>query len=338
MNIYDPFQDFTFDTRTCFLSGEALEQGATFIPVVPEWIMEQYGLAERPIQMLDERVATYQQLQLPCSPQVAARIHQMDEAVRQAFTEGYDKTAFLDPQLLFQWIAKLVYGMIYNEIQAGVRQQAMVGEPLNFSQVLVHKFKNLHLMLQSLILPVQFDGLTPFSLKVVRVDNPSDTFSYRDEINTLVFSMRMKDFGIIACLQDNGTNAIYHHEYLEKLGDRTLHPIQFEELCARYFYSGYLFNRLPEYSVMNTPERVYLEPMSLGDARMKPFFDAWQVKTFGQVLENFWKPWGYTLFEIIKNPEQPMTFLLDAEGEWQNAAAIDLPLTGNSDAAPVGNV
>lgn len=329
MTLYDPFQDFTFDTRTCFLSGKKLDSADEEIQVVPTWIMQQYDLTERPIQMLDERIATYKQLRLPCAAAVSDRIDLLEGRIQQAFTTGYAAVVQLDHTELFQWIAKLVYGMIFNEIQAGVRQQAMVGEPLNFSQVLVHKFRNLHLMLQSLIRPMQFDGLKPFNIQVVKVDNPENTFNYRDEINTLVFSMRMNDFGIIANLQDNGTNAIYHQEYLEKVAGRTLHPIQFEELCGRFFYSAYLFNRLPEYSVMPLPDRIYIEPMPLGDVRMKPVFDAWQGKTYGQVLENFWKPWGYTLFEIIKDPENPLSFLLDSEGELLDRSAVDLPLTGN---------
>jgi hypothetical protein len=32
------------------------------------------------------------------------------------------------------------------------------------------------------------------------------------------------------------------------------------------------------------------------------------------VLENFWKNWGFLLLEIIKNPEKPMSFLFDADG------------------------
>jgi hypothetical protein len=31
-------------------------------------------------------------------------------------------------------------------------------------------------------------------------------------------------------------------------------------------------------------------------------------QNYGQVLENFWKPWGHTLFEIIKNPTAPMSY------------------------------
>ncbi|MNN65352.1 hypothetical protein D3C81_1808480 [compost metagenome] len=63
--------------------------------------------------------------------------------------------------------------------------------------------------------------------------------------------------------------------------------------------------------------------MPLADMSMKPIFDHWQNKTYGQVLENFWKPWGLTLFEIIKNPEQPISFLLDDQGAF--VTDVDMP-------------
>src|SRR5699024_1210517 len=139
-------------------------------------------------------------------------------------------------------------------------------------------------------------------VRIFHIDNPPDHFSYRDEINTMVFSMRMNDFGIIACLQDNGTNFKYHEDVLEFAAEEHLHPLQFEEVCARVFYSCYLFNRLPDYTVSPTYDKLYIEPMSLMSIDRSPIFDTWQNKTYAQVLENFWKPWGYTLFEIMKNP------------------------------------
>lgn len=329
MKIYDPFKSFSFNTKTCFLSGEPLESADEVLQVIPTWLMQQYDLAFRPIQMLDERVSTYKDLQVPCSTAVGEKIEQLESRVRPALESGYDAVKNLSQLDLFQWVGKLVYGMVYNEIQAGIRQQAAVGEPMNFSHVLAHKFKNLHLMLQSLILPMEFDGVLPFRIDVFRVDNPDNTFTYRDEINTLVFSMRMKDFGIIATLQDNGTNAVYNAEYVEKVGEEVLHPIQFEELCGRFFYSAYLFNRLAEYTIMPTPDTIYIEGMSLSEGPMKPIFDPWQVKVFGQVLENFWKPWELTLFEIIKDPDNPVSFLLDEEGQFRNHQTIDLPKAGN---------
>ncbi|SEL55023.1 hypothetical protein [Parapedobacter koreensis] len=323
-HIYNPFSDFRFDNQTCFLSGQPLRSADEQIQVFPHWLMRRFDLEDKPFKLLDESIRTYKQLQLPCATVVAERIAELDRQVEQAFDSGYRVVKDLDSVLLFQWVAKLVYGVVFNEIQAGIRQQLLSGEAMNFSQVLAHKFKNLHLMLQSLIMPMQFDGATPFSVVVAHVDNPQDTFSYRDEINTLVYSLRMNDFGLIVCLQDNGTNNIYHGEYLEKVNEQVLHPIQFEELCARYFYSAYLFSRLPEYTILPTPDRVYVEPMPLADMSMRPMFDHWQIKTFGQVLENFWKPWGYSLFEIIKNPEHPMSFLLDDRGDFIPANTISL--------------
>lgn len=326
--LYDPFKEFKFDSNICFLSGRTLSSPDEKIQVIPTWLMQEFALEEQPLKMLDESIVTYKKLMLPCHTDTAEEIYKLEEIIKNAFLGGYEQVKELDDLQLFQWISKLVYGMVFNEVQAGMRQQMLSGEPMNFSQVLAHKFRNLHNMLQSLIMPVQFDGQLPFTIKVFQIDNPDSFFNYRDEINTLVFSMRMRDFGIIACLQDNRTNAIYHEEYLKIVDGHTLHPIQFEELCGRFFYSAYLFNRLPDYTIVQTPDKVYIEPMSLVEMAMKPIFDPWQVKIYGQVLENFWKPWGYTLFEIIKDPEKPMTFLLDNEGELIAHESIALPLGG----------
>jgi hypothetical protein len=111
----------------------------------------------------------------------------------------------------------------------------------------------------------------------------------------------------------------------EKMGETKLHPIQFEEFCARVFYSAYLFNRLPEYNVLEVGDDIYLEAMPLRGMSSKPLFDDWINKTYGQVLENFWKPWGFLLFEIIKNPEKPMSFLFDDDGTLISGQSIGLP-------------
>ncbi|MEI5985772.1 MULTISPECIES: hypothetical protein [Sphingobacterium] len=321
--LYNPFLYFKFDPNTCFLSGKTLTSADERIQVFPVWMMQAFQLEDQPFKMLDESMRTYKQLQLPCSAEVAETISQLENKVQKAAEIGYEAMKDLSQLELFQWISKILYGVVFNEIQAGIKQAVLSGEEMNFSQALVQKFRNLHAMLQSLIVPMEFEHKNPFTIEVFPVDNPENTFMYRDEINTLIFSLRMGDFGLIATLQDNGTHAIYHEEALAKIKGETLHPIQFEEICARYFYSAYLFNRLPEYTYMEVPDKVFVEPMPLNDWTMKPIFDNWQVKTYGQVLENFWKPWGFTLFEIIKNPDQPMSFLTDENGGFKKD--IQLP-------------
>ncbi|WDF69416.1 hypothetical protein PQ465_03290 [Sphingobacterium oryzagri] len=315
--LYNPFVDFKFENEYCFLTGEHLQSKDEQVQVFPLWMMRQFDLEEKPFKMLDENIVTYKSLKLPCAADTAGLFETLEKEVETAMQAGYDAVNALPELRLFQWVAKILYGVVFNEIQSGVRQAFLSGEPMNFSQALVHKFRNLHYMLQSLTVPMEFEHRNPFSVLVLPVDNAPENFNYRDEINTLIFSFRMKDFAIIATLQDNGTHAIYHQEVLAAVAGKKLHAIQFEEICARYFYSAYLFNRLPEYTYMETPAKVYVEPMPLNDWTLKPIFDNWQVKTYGQVLENFWKPWGYTLFEIIKNPEKPMSFLLDETGRFR---------------------
>ncbi|WP_164126307.1 hypothetical protein [Sphingobacterium luzhongxinii] len=316
--LYNPFIDFKFDLHTCFLTGETLSSDEERIQVFPVWMMRSFDLEEKPFKLLDESMITYNKLQLPCSIGASLHIERVEKEVEEAMKTGYDAVSQLDQITLFQWISKILYGVVFNEIQVGIRQSMLTGEEMNFSQALVHKFRNLHAMMQSLYIPMEFEHRNPFDIRVFPVNNAPDTFLYRDEINTLIFSLRMGDFAIIATLQDNGTNAIYHEDALQNIGGQVLHPIQFEEICARYFYSAYLFNRLPEYTYMETPLAVFVEPMPLNDWTLKPIFDNWQVKTYGQVLENFWKPWGHTLFEIIKDPERPMTFLTDENGVFKN--------------------
>lgn len=320
--LYNPFLDFKFDNKTCFLTGETLQSEDEQIQVFPMWMMRAFDLEEKPFKMLDESFSTYKKLQLPCSTRAAAAVAAVDGLVEHAVEKGYEAVRELEQEVLFQWIGKILYGVVFNEIQAGIRHAVMTGEELNFSQALVQKFRNLHAMLQSMVIPMEFEHKNPFTIEVFHVDNAEDTFLYRDEINTLIFSLRMKDFGLIATLQDNGTNAIYHEEALALTKGEKLHPVQFEEIGAKYFYTAYLFNRLPEYTYMEVGDKVFVEPMPLNDWTMKPIFDNWQAKTYGQVLENFWKPWGYTLFEIIKDPENPMSFIKDEEGKFKTVEGL----------------
>lgn len=307
------------------MSGQTLSSEEEKIQVFPTWLMSRYNLADQPFKMLDESISTYKDLKVPCSAAINEQyLEPLEAEIANAMDQGFDGVKDLEPVKLFQWAGKLLYGIVFNEMQAGIKQQHAQGQEFNISQSLIHKFSNLHLMLQSVYQTVIFEDFTPFSLFLFRVDNTPDEFVYKDEINTLTFSLRMKDFGLIICLQDNGANRNYHREILGKIEGQMLHPVQFEEFNARVFYSAYLFNRLPEYNVLPVGEETYIEAMPLHGMSSKPLFDFWQNKTYGQVLENFWKKWGFLLLEIIKDLENPMSFLLDTEGNFIDARSIEL--------------
>ncbi|WP_295651667.1 hypothetical protein [uncultured Mucilaginibacter sp.] len=327
VQLYKPFESFNFSNKQCFLSGETLSSSEEKIAVFPAWLMSRYNLQQQPFKLLDESMATYGDLKIPCSAAINEQyLEPLEQRIADAFEGGYDAVKVLDEMQLFLWAGKLLYGIIFNELQIAIRQSHAQGEEFNISQSIIHKFSNLHLMLQSLNKPIIFEEFKPFSLFLFKVNNHENEFAYRDEINTLTFAIRVRDFGLVICLQDNGANRNYHKNILSKIEGQTLHPIQFEEFSGRVFYSAYLFNRLPEYDILPVGDEVYLEAMGLKGMSAKPLFDDWLGKTYGQVLETFWKPWGFLLLEIIKNPEHPMSFLLDKEENFIPADTINQPI------------
>lgn len=305
--LYQPFTHFDFKNQLCFLSGEKPVEP---VRVLANWLIEMANLSgEEQIKLLDESIRTYKSLTVPANPQIYNEfILSLENKIKFAFEKGYEGLIALSEIDLFNWIGKLMYSFLYIEMQGAIRLNQLSNDGMNMSQGLMHKFGNLHTMLQSIYRKVEFEEFTPWSIVIVPLANENTSFSFRDEINTLTFSLKFKDFGIIACLQDNGTNKRYHQEILESIGNEKLSEQQFEELAARFFYSAYLFNRLPEYTIMPVNGVIYIDAMPLRGTLNKALFDVWANKTYGQVLENFWKPWGHTLFEIIKDPTAPMSY------------------------------
>lgn len=305
-SIYNPFTSFDFKYKKCFLSGEATDSN---IQVIPTWLLEMAGFTgDEAIKMLDEGIHSYKSLKIPVNTALVGKaINVLDAEIEEAFKLGYEGVSKLDQDILFKWLGKFLYGFVYIEMYNGIKQNVLSADGLNMGQGLMHKFGNLHAMLQGIYRAVTLENFKPYSIEVVELKEPVP-FSFKDEINTLTFSLKFKNFGIIACLQDNGVNSKYHSTLLSHINKQPLLEQQFEELCARFYYSAYLFNRLPEYSIMEVNGEVFIEAMPLKGMLNKPIFDEWQHKTYGQVLENFWKPWGHLLLEINQNPNAPMSY------------------------------
>ena len=309
-SIYQPFKNFDFKYENCFLSGNTFNTPIIQTNVLPAWLLEMANFSgDEQIQLLDETIRSYNSLKVPVNEEVQTHfIEPLEEKIAAAFAAGYEAVSKLEEGELFKWVGKFLYSLIYIEMHAAVGQQQLSSDGLNMSQGLMHKFGNLQTMIQGIYLNVEFEDFTPWSFVIVPLEGDDISFSFRDEINTLTFSLKLKDFGIIACLQDNGTNKKYHQEILDQIGSNPVTEQQFEELSARFFYSAYLFNRLPEYTIMPVEGSIYIDAMPLRGTMNKPLFDVWQHKTYAQVLESFWKKWGNLLMEIRKDPNNPTSY------------------------------
>jgi hypothetical protein len=327
IQLYNPFEDLKLNPEECFLTGKKLISPEERIYVFPEWILDRYSLRDKTFTMLgDGNITKYENLKLPCSAEAKKALDVLEEEIQKAFSLGYDEVKKVPEERLFQWMAKLVYGILYNDLSIAIQQQQRRGEKFALSLYLQTRFKNLHWMLQSLVVPMEYKKFKPWSIEVVRIKYSKDVFNYKDETNKLNFSLGMNDFGIVCCLQDNGENSRYHKALIEKISNRVLHPIQFEELCGRFIYSNYLLKIFPEYSIHSTEEKMYLEPILSEIKSQTQLFEPWEDEMFGQVLANYWKPWGIPMSEIVVFPNAPISFLLnDYTDELIEPESISLP-------------
>lgn len=310
IQLYNPFEEMHFDMQTCFLTGQTLSADTQPVCVFPEWVLNRYNLSDKTFKMLDEGASVqYKNLKVPYAPNVIEQIAILDTEIEKAFTAGYEEVVKIPEERLFQWMAKLMIGVLFEDLRISQQKLARLGEPLILSSFLKARFQKLHWMLQSLVVPMEFKGLKPWSIRVFKVKYSTDLFNYRDETNNLNFSLSMNDFGIVACMQDNGEVGKKFDGLTDRIGSQTLHPIQFEELCGKFIYANYLLTSYATYNVSLTEDKILVESNPLATKDGSPLFDYWDDNMYGQVLANYWKPWGLTMKEIIQFPNPPISFI-----------------------------
>lgn len=311
--LYNPFENSDFSPETCFLTGQKLHsEEEEQISVFPEWILDRYTLRDKTFKMLEGSNLKYKDMKMPCSKSVIENaINPLEEEIEKAFAAGYEAVKKVPKERLFLWMAKLMYGVLYQDISIEQRKYSLKGEKFILPEFLQERFSKLHSLMQSLVCPMEFDGTKLWSISVFEIKISKDVFNYKDETTNLNFSLGMNDFGIVACLQDNGAVGINQQDIIEKFSTKTLHPIQFEEICARFIYANYLLNAYAKYTFEFTEEKIMLQSPPLASPPNKSLFALWDDDMFAQVLSLYWKPWGITKDEIITFGNSPISYLED---------------------------
>jgi len=328
-SLFNPFETLHFEQNTCFLTGDDLPSLDCKISVFPDWILDRFSLREQRFKMLDQVTSIhYGDLKLPCSDKVKNEFENLEFEIKNAFETGYEEVKKIPEQRLFLWMGKFVYGVLYNDLVLEIRRSAKRpnGKEFKLSDFLKKRFAKFHLMLQSLVVPMEFEGVTPWSIEIVKLKYSKDIFNYKDEPTNLNFSLGINGFGIVACLQDNGVVAQKEKNLVEKIDDKILHPIQFEELAARFLYSNYLLKNRGINNIQVKEEKVVIESFPPEEIPGDSPFAQWDDDMFAQVLASYWAPWGFTKKDIINLPDSPMSFLEnDFTHELIEPESIQLP-------------
>ena len=290
ISLFNPFETLHLDAATCFLTGADLLSADEQIGVFPDWILERFSLREKKMRMMDQVTGIrYDDLKLPASGDVKTAFENLDAEIKKAFDKGYEEVKKIPEERLFLWMARLVYGVVYHDLCLEIERATKKDKEKEFrlSTLLKERFGKFHLMLQSLMVPIEFKGLKPLTIRIVRLKYSKDTFNYKDEPTNLNFSLGMNDFGIVACLQDNGAVGKNQQDIIDKISDKILHPIQFEELCARFLYANYLIKRRAQHIIQQMDEKVVIESVPVIDTPENPLFARWDDNMFAQVLAGY---------------------------------------------------
>lgn len=145
----------------------------------------------------------------------------------------------------------------------------------------------------------------------------SKDFDFRDSLSGMTMLIRMNGVGILACLEDSGTQQEMFQDYFADLEGVKLHPVQFEELAAKMTYKSSLLNRVPKYVFMLPGEpsgKVLVVSPPLQGFSLEPVYGQWDMHEYAQILAAYWAWHGFKLEDIDHGDEGIRSLLGDKDG------------------------
>ena len=312
MKHYNPFEAMTFSYDYCFLCGVYLEESnKTEEHIYPRWLQREFNLWNERITLINETKIPYRSLTIPCCLKCNNEHlnNKIEKKVEAAVKGGYDTFVQLEEAVIFKWLVKLSYGMLFKELS--LRQS--LKEPKSRMIIEPHELKKFQLLftfLQTIRFETEFINRNPWSILIFKLKNPDKRYLYncQDIIVSNNFFMQMNDIGLISHLQDNGLMKEFFLTHLHTV----LHPIQFRELCAEFQYKSYLINGTPFYNIVLPNDQK--EKMQIISFDFYSEFDGWDNTKFCQLLELYWKPWELSFDDIYQPGNQRITYLRNEDG------------------------
>lgn len=254
----------------------------------------------------------YRQLKIPCC-RVCNNEHlsSIEKKMKQAVESGVDAVRALDPLVLFLWLGKVFYGLLYRDFLLLRDRRDPQRGPILPREVLAH-FAMHKFFLQAARRPFEFKPDIPASIFVFKTKPPKSIraqAAFNDVLPTMTISVRLGEVGILAALQDGGAQRTMS-QALKKYQSVALHPIQFANLTAMFFYKAHLATRVPKFMSFQQDGKIIVMQSPLAGLSSKPLFDKWDWTAYAHVLAH------YTDFQVeqLLRPEGVWTWLEDGTG------------------------
>lgn len=321
---FNPFEEMIFDENFCFLTGKLTTES---VSIFPEWLLEHFKIGDDYLELMDKsKSIRYKDLKMPCTAEVKSAFEKLENKVQNSYKNGYEGMKSLPEEQIFQWVGKMLYGMVYTEMLHEWKRRQKLGREFKISPDLKERFGTFHFMLQSIVEPIEFKGRKPWSLVIFPLKYSEDIFSYRDDMINLLFTMGVDKFGLIMHMQDNGAIAEKESDLLSKMKGYILHPVQYEELYAKFHYSDYILQYKPKYNIERSENGITIEALPMVADEGRPLFGFWDEHTYAQLLSNYWQVYGIEVNDIRQFQKPMLSYLQNPYTlDFINPETIDLP-------------
>jgi len=301
-----------FDNETCFLCARSLPRyGPTVEHVIPRWTQRRFELWDQELNLLNGTSIPYRQLTVPCCEECNKyRLQPIEEMMLGAVEEGAEAVRALGSRVLFLWLGKILYGLLYREVLLPFdRRNPAAGTIVPPTSL---KFFLTHLMfLQEAREKLETIDFTPGSIFIFRTQQPKNIrfqWDFLDNVGHLTIGVRLGKVGIIGALADGGAQEMEPFIPPE-LFQLPLHPLQFRELFASITYRATTATRTSKFiTIEGVPHKTYQLPL-MGFS-LKPLFYEWNVAEYAKYLSWYLElPYD----EVFSPPDKVLTYIVDEE-------------------------
>jgi hypothetical protein len=327
--LFQRLDDFQSPANSCFLCGDLInETNATSEHVIPLWAQNRYELLDQQIVLLNRTGIPYRQLTVPCCEDCNKyRLKPLEDSLSQTVEKGRAAVLSLGTRLLFLWLGKIFYGILYKEMMLLFDRSDPSGKRIIAPEFIRHYRMHRFFLQQAreVVHPVNFDVGSIFVFSMQSLPEKRSEWDFCDNIDSMFIGCRVGKVGLIAILGDGGAQQPFEEAYSD-IQDLDLHPIQFREVCAQFSYRSMLATRTPKYvTVSSTPHLVHQLP--LGGLSAKPMFEEWDQEIYAKVLAHYV---GESLEHLFSPPDKVMTWLHTPDGRPRFMDFKEFPIFPNS--------
>ena len=323
-SLSDQLEDFSDPRAQCFLCARDLNtRDATSEHVIPVWAQNRYELWDQRLTLLNGTTIPYRALTVPCCGECNRyRLKPIEDALAATVELGREAVLQLGFKVLFLWLGKLFYGILYKELMLlADRADPAVGPIITDEFIARYRMHRLFLQqARGLVELKEFHPGSVFVFNAQALPKKAMEWDLVDNVDTLFIGVRVGRTALLAAMADGGAQQLEEEIYRDLFTLR-LHPLQFRELCAQISCRSMTATRTPKYIITeSTPHVAYQTP--LGGFSAKPLFEDFEPENYAKVLAFYT---GQPL-EHIYQPPNVMTWLRSDGGGARFIDFAELPL------------